>query len=86
MKLELIAVIVGVTLHQTEKIVARLDTDSVTIKRLFRYAIGILGTKPIYEAMRKNEKTQDQAYILSFVFVGLGVLLGYIADSFHDAK
>lgn len=86
MKLEFIAILAGLALHQTEKIVAGLDTDSVTIKRLCRYAIGILGTKPVYEAMKKNESTRDQAFTLSFVFVGLGVLLGYIADSFTSSQ
>lgn len=82
MKLEIIAVMTGLALHQTERVIAHLDTGSVTIKRLCRYAIGILGTKPIYEAMKKDEKTRDQAFVLSFVFVGIGVLLGYVADSF----
>ena len=72
-------------MHQTEKVVSILDT-SITVKRLCRYSIGVLGTKQIYDAMKKDEATRDQAFTLSFVFVGLGVMLGYIADSFHDAK
>lgn len=84
----LLAVANGLFLHQWNRVVNALRTSD-TIKRLCRYSIGVLGTWPIFIVFLKEQHNgvkyhvrESAAYVLSFVFVGIGVFIGYVIDSF----
>lgn len=85
--LALLAIADGLFLHQWNRFIESLRTSD-TIKRLCRYALGVLGTWPMFVLFLKEQQNghkynvrESVAYVLSFVFVGIGVFVGYVIDS-----
>ncbi len=87
MGIELAAILAGLGLHQTRAVIDRLDTDSDVLKRLPAYAVGYVGTFPLFamylriHGMSKNDIQKATAgYWIVGTMVGIGVFIGYVLD------
>lgn len=89
----IMAIVIGVGLHQTEPLIEKLNTDSETLKLMSRYSVGVLGNIPTFDLFMRllglDKKTRLMAliaYVLSFVFVGIGVFLGRVPRNLNGTS
>lgn len=81
--------ILGIFLHQTEPLIESMNTDSESLRLMSRYGIGVLGNLPAFNWFMKyigiDVKTRRLvalAYVVSFVFLGIGVFAARALQSF----
>lgn len=83
---ELIAIGLGIALHQTKPLIEGLRTDSQTVKNLAHYGAGYIGAGLVFKLFINDLAPHDQriaksGFWLAGVFLGLGVFFGYVLDS-----
>lgn len=83
---ELIAIGLGIALHQTKPLIEGLKTDSQTVKNLAHYGAGYIGAGLVFKLFIHDLSPHDQriaksGFWLAGVFLGLGVFFGYVLDS-----
>ena len=71
-----------------QAIIERLHTDSVTLRFMSRYGVGVVGNWPMFDLFLRAVGVSDEerhkanvAYLVSFVFFGIGVFLGRVVRS-----
>lgn len=81
--------ILGIFLHQTEPLIESMDTTSDSLRLMSRYGVGVLGNLPAFNWFMKyvgiDAKTRrlvNLAYVVSFVFLGVGVFAARVLQSF----
>jgi len=85
---EILAILVGIGLHQTRHIIDNLHTDSAVVKRLSSYGVGYIGILPVLIMFlimlgveRETRTKVALAYLGSGTMTGIGVFIGYVLES-----
>lgn len=72
----------GAMLHLSDFFIEAIRTDSAALKLFSRYGVGVLGNLPTFDLFLryvglddKSRKLAHIAYVLSFVFLGIGVVV-----------
>lgn len=93
MIVELVAMLMGIGLHQTKRIIESLDTETDTVPRFASYGVGYVGVYPLFalylrlHGMSKEDRQIAAAgYWIAGVMVGIGVFIGYVIDHFWRGK
>lgn len=79
----ILAVAMGLGLHfVADPIIRLIKTDSDALKLLSRYGTGVLGTWPVVKCFlrqtnldEEDRKAASNTFLLSFIFVGIGVFV-----------
>lgn len=82
------AVIAGWLAHQLDPFIEGLHTDSALLRIMSRYGTGVLGNWPVFDLFlhalglsEAERRKANVAFILSFVFFGIGVFIGRVVRS-----
>ena len=69
-------------LHLTDFLIEAIRTDSGALKLFSRYGVGVLGNMPTFDLFlryvgveKRERKLALIAYVLSFVFLGIGIIV-----------
>lgn len=82
----LIAAVTGFVTHQSIAVTARMPDGW---RNLTEHAIGVAAAYPLYLLFRRrftNGNGANASYWLAFVFVGMGVALGWLLDTLHGGQ
>lgn len=81
----IISLVGGFLLHKTRRITERMPMGW---SELTSYAVGIIGVLPLFvlfgKRLGKREHRCFIAYLLSFLFAGVGVALGWLVDTMAE--